>query len=187
MKEVYPKKRADWRKWLERNHLKEKSALVVLYKKHTKNPSPSTRELMHEAICWGWIDTTAHRIDENKWAIKYVKRNEKTSKWSKNTLGYGKEQIKNGLMSPHGLKMYKLGLKKKPHDYGISDNPKMPKALKQELTNQNLLDKFLSIPPSQRKMHYRIILRAKLLETKTKRINKILEDVKGRIGVINLS
>jgi uncharacterized protein YdeI (YjbR/CyaY-like superfamily) len=179
MKKVHPKTREDWRKWLKLNHQKEKSALVVLYKKHTKKPSPSSRELMHEAICWGWIDTTAHRIDENKCAIKYTRRNEKTSKWSKNTLRYGKELTRQGLMSPHGLKMYKLGLKKKPHDYNLSDNPKMPKSLKQELTNKGLLDKFLSsTSPSQRRMHYRLILRAKLPETKMKRINMILKTLK---------
>ena len=57
--------RKDFRKWLEKNHLNEKKVNVVLFKKHTGKKSPSHRELMEEAICFGWIDTTVKRIDEN--------------------------------------------------------------------------------------------------------------------------
>ena len=44
-----------------------------------------------------------------------------------------KELLKKGLMSPFGIKMYEEGLQKKPHDAGISDNPKMPKEMKKYL------------------------------------------------------
>ena len=55
---------------------------------------------MKIAIRFGWIDTTAKRIDENKWATTFVKRN-KNSKWSINTLSYGKELFEKGLMSDY--------------------------------------------------------------------------------------
>lgn len=166
-----------WRSWLKKNHLKENKVYVIRYKNHTPTPSPSTMELMHEAISWGWIDTTTHGIDKDKYMIKYSRRNEKTSKWSKNTLRYAKSLIKQGRMSPHGLTMYKIGLKKKPHDYGIPPNPKMPLELKEALNkNKKAKYNFNSIPPSSRRMFYRWILKAKTPETKNKRIKQIINN-----------
>ena len=154
-----------WRNWLKKNHLKENKVYVIRYKNHTSSPSPPTQDLMHEAISWGWIYTTAHGIDKNKYMIKYSKRNEKTSKWSKNTLRYAKLLIKRGRMSEHGLKMYKIGLKKKPHDYGIPDNPKMPPELKKALkNNKKARVNFNLFPPSSKKMFYRLILKAKRIK-----------------------
>jgi len=164
-----------WKNWLKKNHLKESKVGVIRYKNHTSTPSPSTQELMHEAICWGWIDTTAHGIDGDRYMIKYSKRNEKTSKWSKNTLRYAKFLIKQGRMSSHGLTMYKIGIRKKPHDYGIPDNPKIPNELKKSLNkNKKAKVKFNLLPPSLKKMLYRSILKAKTPETKTKRIKEII-------------
>jgi len=57
--------RNDFRKWLEKYHKKEKKVAVIIHKKHTGKDSPSHRELMEEAICFGWIDTTIKRIDED--------------------------------------------------------------------------------------------------------------------------
>lgn len=170
-----PKDLADWRKWLEKNHLKEDRVLFIKYKKHTGKPIIYNMDAMKEAICFGWIDTTAKRVDEDRFSITYVKRN-KNSKWSNNTLRYGAELIKEGKMSPFGIKMYKEGLAKKPHDYGIPANPDMPLNLKKEL-NKNPKAKmfFENLSPSIKKMHYRRILHAKLEETQLKRIHEIID------------
>jgi uncharacterized protein YdeI (YjbR/CyaY-like superfamily) len=83
------KNRNDFRKWLEENHDKEKKVAVIINKKHTGIPSPSHRELMEEAICFGWIDTTIKRLDNDQYIRYFAKRN-KNSKWSDNTLSYAK-------------------------------------------------------------------------------------------------
>ena len=78
-------------------------------------------------------------------------------------------------MSSHGLTMYKIGIRKKPHDYGIPDNPKIPNELKKSLNkNKKAKVKFNLLPPSLKKMLYRSILKAKTPETKTKRIKEII-------------
>jgi hypothetical protein len=48
---------------------------------------------MEEAICFGWIDTTVKRIDEDIYQRSFVKRN-KNSRWSTATLGYAADLIK---------------------------------------------------------------------------------------------
>jgi uncharacterized protein YdeI (YjbR/CyaY-like superfamily) len=177
VKAFYPKNREEWRKWLEKNHLKEKKIGLVRYKKHTGKPSLTHMEAMHEAICFGWIDTTVNRIDDEKYLINFSRRNEK-SKWSDNTISYGKSLLKDGKMSPFGIKMFKEGLAKPTHDHGIPKNPDMPIELKREVEkNKTLKEKFEKVSPSAKRMYYRMILRGKQEETRKKTAEKIIKIV----------
>jgi uncharacterized protein YdeI (YjbR/CyaY-like superfamily) len=178
METFTPKNLIDWRNWLKKNHLKKDRIILVKYKKHTGKPIIYNNDSMKEAICFGWIDTTTKRIDEDKFGITYVKRN-KNSKWSRNTLSYGKELLEKGLMSSFGIKMYKEGLAKKPHDHGIPDNPRVPKYLLKEIEKDSeVIENFKKIPPSYRRTLLRWLLKAKLEETKEKRLKIILQSLK---------
>ena len=167
--------RNDFRKWLEKNHDKETKVSIILHKRHTGKPAPTHRELIEEAICFGWIDTIIKKLDDERYLRHFSRRNSKST-WSNNTLGYAKKLIKEGKMTPDGLKFYKLGLKKPTHDDGIPKNPTMPLELKNALSTdtkaKNIFDTF---PPSKKKMLYRWILRAKLPETRNKRVNTIIK------------
>ncbi len=175
IKQIVPKSSTDFRKWLEKNHSKETRVQVILYKKHTGVKSPSNAELMREAICFGWIDTTAKRIDEEKYMINYTRRNSK-SKWSDNTLRYAKELIKEGKMTSIGMKFYKEGLEKPTHDYGIPKNPDMPDELLRELRKDKVAFRnFEKFSPSIKRMLYRWIFGGKMTETRMKRIKLIVE------------
>ena len=172
--------RDDFRAWLINNHDKENKVSVIIYKKHTGKSSPSHRELMEEAICFGWIDTVVRKLDDDRYIRNFSKRN-KNSRWSYNTLGYAKDLINRGKMTPSGLKFYKEGLNKPPHDFGIPKDPDMPIELKVALSkNKTAKDNFENFSASVKRTFYRWILRAKLRETKTKRINLTVE--KAKIG-----
>jgi len=133
---------------------------------------------MEEAICFGWIDTTVKRIDEDKYMRRFSKRNN-NSKWSDNTLGYAKQLIKQDKMTKEGLKFYELGRKRPTHDHGVPKNPNMPDELKNKLaTNKKIQAVFDAFPPSKKKMLYRWILGGKLPETRDKRIKTIYEAIK---------
>ena len=139
---------------------------------------------MEEAICFGWIDTTIKRLDEDQYIRNFSKRN-KNSTWSQNTLSYAKDLIKRGKMTPTGLKFYKEGLKKLPHAHGIPKNSEMPIELKKALvTDKVAKDNFESFPPSTKKMFYRWILRGKLKATRTKRIQSTVAKAKEGIKQI---
>jgi len=125
--------RSNFRKWLKKYHKKENKVVLILYKRHTGKPAPTHRELMEEAICFGWIDTIVKKIDDDTFVRHFVKRTEKSS-WSNNTIRYGRELLEKGLMSKEGLKFYNLGLQKPTLDEGIPKNPTMPTELKQALS-----------------------------------------------------
>lgn len=176
--EIFTKK--EFRKWLEKNHKKESKVSVIIHRKHTSKPSPSHREMIEEAICFGWIDTILLPLDENRYIRTFSKRN-KNSKWSNNTLSYAKELLKQKKMAPQGIKYYKEGLKKPTHDHGIPKHPPMPKELLKALNkNKKAKENFEKHPPSSKHMLYRWILSGKREETRIKRIKQIIE--KSKVG-----
>lgn len=172
--------RNDFRKWLRKNKNKEKRVEIVLYKRHTGKSAPTHRELMEEAICFGWIDTTIKRLDDNRYIRTFTSRN-KSSTWSDNTLRYARELIKQKKMTARGLKYFKLGKKKPTHDDHIPKNPRIPNVLKRALDkNEKANETFKTYPPSHKKMLYRWILSGKRPETREKRVKAIL--VEARAG-----
>ena len=172
---VHAPDRKTWRAWLARNHNKEKKVGLISHKKHTGKPFLKHKEAMEEAICFGWIDTTIHRLDEDRF-IRYFCRRSKNSKWSVATLSYGKDLIKRGMMTPIGIQFYKEGKKKKAFDHHIPKNPDMPIELKKELSKDTqALNNFNAFAPSYKRMYFRWILHAKLPETQMKRIKIVAQ------------
>ena len=107
--EVYTKD--DFRKWLQKNHNKETKVGLIIHKKHTGKKFPTHNELLREAICFGWVDTTIKRIDEEKFLRTFSRRTKKST-WGENTLSYARDLIKNKKMTAQGLEFYKEGLRK---------------------------------------------------------------------------
>jgi len=178
MKQIHPKSPAAWRRWLERNHTKESRVYLIKYKRHTNKPTISHQESMDEAICYGWIDTTVNRIDDDRYMRGFSRRN-KNSRWSNATLSYAKRLIKEGKMTPQGMKMYKEGLKKPVIDHGLPKNPETPENLKKALArNKKAREFFEKLAPSYRRYYIYWVERAKLPETKKKRIKVIVERCK---------
>lgn len=175
IKTIHPKSRQEWRSWLEKNHDKETKVSLIKYKKHTGKPAISHKESMEEAICFGWIDTTVKRLDENRYIRNFSRRN-KNSRWSNATQNYAKKMIKEKRMAPAGLKAYKEGLKKPVIDFILPENHKTPEDLIEKL-NKNLMAKnnFDNLAPSYKKNYIRWIERAKLSETRKKRIKEVVK------------
>lgn len=169
----------EWRKWLKENHLKESSVGLIINKKHTGKGTISHLDSMKEAICFGWIDTTVKKLDENQY-IRHFRRRTDKSNWSDNTISYGKEMIKLGKMSPEGLKRYNEGLSRPTLDFGIPKDPKTPLDVKKEISKENLDKEYEKTSKSNRRMYLRMILRAKSSETRNKRISMLINYLKSK-------
>lgn len=175
IKSFHPKSIKEWRRWLQKNHKKETKVFLIKYKKHTNKPTFSHKEAMDEAICFGWIDTTAKRLDDERYGNHFVKRNE-NGRWSNNTLKYAKRLIKEGKMSEAGLKAYKEGLKKPVIDHGLPRNPETPKELKEALEkDEKAKQNFNKFAPSYKRVYIYWVERAKRKETRAKRINEVVK------------
>ncbi|MCW3984072.1 MAG: YdeI/OmpD-associated family protein [Candidatus Bathyarchaeota archaeon] len=67
-----------WRDWLEKNYGQEKEIWLVFPKKASGQPRIPYNDAVEEALCFGWIDSTAKRIDDAKYAQRFTPRNLKT-------------------------------------------------------------------------------------------------------------
>ena len=75
---LYVANRTEWRDWLKKHYKSEKEVWLVYYKKHTGKPRIAYNDAVEEALCFGWIDSTVKRIDEDRFAQRFSLRNPKT-------------------------------------------------------------------------------------------------------------
>jgi len=72
---------AGWRAWLEANHDRAPEVWVGMYKKHSARHNMTWSEAVDEALCFGWIDSVMHRIDDERHAQRFSPR-KPGSNWS---------------------------------------------------------------------------------------------------------
>ncbi|MEP6603968.1 MAG: YdeI/OmpD-associated family protein [Spartobacteria bacterium] len=73
-KTLYVTDRKQWRAWLKANHATAKEIWLIYYKKHTAKPRIPYDDAVEEALCYGWIDSTVMRMDEERTAQRYSPR-----------------------------------------------------------------------------------------------------------------
>lgn len=107
---LYCQDRAKWRKWLQENHETEKEIWFVFPDKKANEQSVSYNDAVEEALCFGWIDGTAKRLDALRSIRRFTPRR-KNSPYSRpnierlillNSLGMLTDKVKNeviGLIS----------------------------------------------------------------------------------------
>ncbi len=87
--------------WL-REHGAERSELVVaIYKKASGRQTVDFHALLETAMCHGWVDTQTKRIDDERYAIRYVPRRP-GSHWSARNLEIARRLVDDGRMMPVG-------------------------------------------------------------------------------------
>jgi uncharacterized protein YdeI (YjbR/CyaY-like superfamily) len=65
---------AQWRAWLEVNHGRQQGVWLVSYRPHTGKPAIDYEDAIREALCFGWIDSTYRRLDDERGALWWSPR-----------------------------------------------------------------------------------------------------------------
>ena len=73
-----------------------------MYKKHTGKRAMSWSEAVDQALCFGWIDGRANRIDEDSWMQRFTPRR-LGSNWSEINIEKVARLKEAGRMRPAGL------------------------------------------------------------------------------------
>lgn len=73
-KTLYVWRREDLRKWLAKNHSKEKEIWLIFYKKASGKPRISYDDAVEEALCFGWIDSIVKSVDSESFAQRLTPR-----------------------------------------------------------------------------------------------------------------
>lgn len=174
MQQLYLKTRKEWRDWLSRNHDTNPGVWLVIYKKETGKPALGYEDLVEEALCFGWIDSTIKKLDEEKYLRKLTPRKPK-SRWSElNKKRIAKLEEQN-LITEAGLEKIRAakasGLWDKPDRPQISFD--VPVELEEALSkNEKARLFFDQLAPSYRKQFIGWIAIAKQPATKEKRVDE---------------
>lgn len=67
-------KRSEWRAWLRRNYKASREIWLVFHKKHTGRQRIAYNDAVEEALAFGWIDSTAKKVDEDRYAQRFTPR-----------------------------------------------------------------------------------------------------------------
>ena len=168
---LYVPNRDDWRAWLEEHHATETEVWLVFYKKHTGKPRVPYDEAVEEALCFGWIDSIARRLDEDRFAQKFTPRKDRGN-WSELNLQRMEKLIAVGRMTPAGLA--KLDPQAPPKRFEIGEE--IPSFIAEAFAaNPAAGESFQRLAPSHRRNYIRWIIEAKKEETRQRRLQEALQ------------
>lgn len=173
MKLLYVPHREDWRAWLEKHHATETEVWLVFYKKHTGKPRVPYDEAVEEALCFGWIDSIARKLDEDRFAQKFTPRKDR-SNWSALNLQRVERLIASGRMTPAGLAKLDPAPQAPPKRFESGDET--PSFIAEALrANPAASESFQRLAPSYRRNYIRWITEAKKEETRQRRLQEVLQ------------
>ena len=88
---------------MAKEHARAPGLLLRIYKKGSGVPSVTYAEALDQALCFGWIDGQKLPFDANSWVQKFTPRRAKSG-WSKKNVAHVDRLIREGQMTPAGLK-----------------------------------------------------------------------------------
>lgn len=92
--------RESWRAWLEANHASSGGVWLVMNRKAVR--LSLYEAAVEEALCFGWVDSTAGRVDEERGKLYFAPRKPRSGWAASNKARIGR-LIANGRMAPAGL------------------------------------------------------------------------------------
>jgi len=176
VKTFCPASTQQWREWLQKYHNKEKSVWLIFYKNKSNNPTITWSEAVDEALCFGWIDSIAKPIDEEKF-MRFFSRRKANSAWSAVNKEKVHRLIEQGLMTQAGFE--RIETAKENGSWTILDDVEaliIPADIEKEFqARPNAKSYFLSLSKSDKKNILQWLVLAKHPETRQKRITEIVE------------
>ena len=163
--------RADWRRWLAKNHASSPGIWLIRHKRHTGVASMPYEDLINEALCFGWVDSLVKRLDDSRYAIKVTPR-KPTSKWSDINRKRWKRLQAAGLLAAPGLAAAPTAKTYAPRPQIPELPPYFAKALK---TNPKAWRNFQALAPTYRRNFVVWVHLAKRPETRERRIRESIE------------
>jgi len=168
--------RAELRAWLAENHASSKGVELVIGKKGNPVVELSYDDAVEEGLAFGWIDSVGHRLDENRFSVRFTPRRKHGSPWARSNKERVARLTEAGLMTPAGLAAVEAAKADGSWDVLTDvDNLVVPPDLAQALSEAGAAEKFEGLSASQRRMALYWIAGAKRAETRAKRISATVD------------
>ncbi len=174
---LYFQTKADWRDWLSKNHAMTTSIWLFFYKKSVTKKGMTPEEAVEEAICFGWIDGKLRRVDEERFMLRFSARKD-GSVWSQINRLRAEKLIAEGKMTSAGLVKIEQAKESGHWDKAYTNKIKdeIPSDLQEALQkHKEAIDNFQGFANTYQNMYVGWVNSAKSVETRKKRIEKVVE------------
>ncbi len=177
MTPVFFSSQKEFHDWLRKNHSKEKEISVGFYKRHTGKPTLTWKESVDEALSFGWIDGIRRSLGADSYSIRFTPRKPR-SIWSTVNIKRASELEALGKMTPAGLEAFRKRDEKRTNLYSferatVEFTPQQKREFK---VNKKAWAFFQSMPPSYQKPATWWVISARKEETRTKRLQTLIDD-----------
>lgn len=171
------------RRWFAK-HARTDTVLIVGYmKKGTGAASITWQESVDEALCVGWIDGVRHRIDDERYKIRFTPR-KAGSHWSNVNIRRVGLLKAAGRMKAAGLKAFGARTKSRSGRAAYEQRTKAklsPQDIKAFKQSASAWKFYNALPPGYRQTMIWWVTSARKPETRDKRLSRLIEDcAKGR-------
>lgn len=172
----YFKNSEEWRNWLHENHALSSGIDLIFYKVGSISESMRWEEAVQVALCYGWIDSTVRKLDEERRKQSFGPRKDK-SVWSKVNKNYIERLIAENLMHESGL--LKIEIAKQNGCWTSLDHVEdliIPEDLQKAFNkNKKAFENYQNFSFSYRKSYLYWLNHAKREETRNTRIEEIIK------------
>lgn len=167
--------RAQWREWLAEHHMRKSGVWLIYWKKGNADKHIGYVAIVEEALCFGWIDSTARSLDKER-AMLHVCPRKPNSMWSKVNKGHVDRLIASKRMMPAGLNAIEVAKANGSWaTLDAVDSLEVPEDLARALARNTLAEThFSAFPPSARKYILYWVSSARTPTTREKRISEVV-------------
>lgn len=166
----------EWRNWLHENHDSSTGIELIFYRVNSETESMRWEEAVQVALCYGWIDSTVRKLDEERRKQAFGPRKDK-SVWSKVNKNYIEKLIAENLMHESGLR--KIEIAKQNGSWTSLDHVEelvIPEDLQKAFNrNKKAFENYSNFSFSYRKSYLYWLNHAKRQETRNARIEEIIK------------
>lgn len=101
IEQVHAETRAEWRAWLAEHHGRTRGVNLVSWRTQTVRPAIGYEDSVREALCFGWVDSTSRRLDDERTMLYFAPRKPRSG-WSRPNKVRVAELRAAGLMAEAG-------------------------------------------------------------------------------------
>jgi uncharacterized protein YdeI (YjbR/CyaY-like superfamily) len=167
---------ATWRAWLMANHATSRGAWLVTWRPRAGHAFLDYETAVEEALCFGWIDSTSGRVDDERGKLYFAPRKPR-SVWAASNKARIDRLLADGRMTAAGLAAVERA--KADGSWTVLDGPErleVPPDLAAALARHPpAAANFAAFPPSARKQLLGWVAVARRPGTRATRVTRIAE------------
>jgi uncharacterized protein YdeI (YjbR/CyaY-like superfamily) len=160
-----------WRAWLEEHCHTAGSVWLIVHHRRSNVSSVHFHESLEHALCFGWVDSKAHKRDDESFYLCFTPR-DPDGAWSPISRRRAERMIALGLMTPGGQALVDHAKRVGKWDpLTAAQEGVVPDDL-QRLLDENTVaaEHFHAFPPSSKRIILEWIAKARRADTRTRRL-----------------